>query len=78
MDVSFRISDSCCNLFSCEAIIQNMDMKMSPIKLKYSALELDVYNMNGAENYEPGSEFYQFEFTDSDNSTKGNIAWNEM
>ena len=37
------------------------------------ALELEVYDVNGADVYEPGSEYYQFSCTDSENWIHGNI-----
>ena len=55
-----------------KAPIQNRDMKMIPIKLKYS--DFYVYNINGAEIYEPVCEFYQFKSLHSDISTNGNVV----
>ena len=75
MDVSFRISFSCSSLFSCEVTNGYED---DSIKIEVQpALELDVYN-EPSFFYEPGSKYYQFNSNDSDNSTNGNIDWNEM
>ena len=38
---------------------------------------MDSYNMIGADFYEPGSNFYEFNSTDSDKSNNVNIDWNE-
>ena len=39
-------------------------------------LEVDVYDVNGAD--EPENEYIQFNSTDFDNSTDENIGWNEL
>ena len=78
MDVSFRISFSCCSLLSCAVTTTEIrfedDFKKTEVQ---PALEIDFYNLNEADCYEPVSAFYQLNSTDSDNSTKGNIDWNE-
>ena len=38
---------------------------------------MDSYNMKEADFYELGSDYYQFNSTESDNSTNENIDWNE-
>ena len=79
MDVSFRISFSCCSLFSCEVTTKEYGYEDDSNKTEVQpALELDVYKMNGADFYKPGSEYNQFSSTDSDNSTNGNIDWIEL
>ena len=79
MDVSYRISISGCSLFSSEVTTTDYGYEDDSNNTEVQpALELDVYNMDGAKFYEPGSEYYQFNSTDSDNSTNGIIDWIEM
>ena len=40
-------------------------------------MEVDFYIVIGADVYEPGSEYNQFNSTNSDNPTKGNNDWKE-
>ena len=73
-----RISFSCCSLFSCGVTTTEYRHKDDSNKTEVQpALELDVYNLNGAELFEPGSEYYQFNSTGFDNSTNGNLDWNK-
>ena len=41
------------------------------------AIDVDFYDVFEADVDEPESEFFQFNFTDSDNSTNGNTDWKE-
>ena len=62
MDVSLRISFSCCSLFSCKITTTEYGYEDDSNKIEVqSALELDVYDSNRANFYEPGNEYYQFD-----------------
>ena len=50
MDVSFRISFSCCSLFSCEVTTTYCGTEDDSNKTEVQpALDFDVYNINGAD-----------------------------
>ena len=69
MAVSFSRTFSCCSLFSCEVTTTEYGYEDDCNETEVQpALELDVYNMNGADFYEPGSKYYQFNSTDSDDT----------
>ena len=78
MDV-FRICFLYCSLFSCEVTTTEYGCQDDSKKTRIQPdLELDVNKLKGADFYEPGSEYYQFNSKNSDNSTNGNLDWNEF
>ena len=79
MDVSFRIFFSCCSFFSLGVTTTEYGCEDESNKTEVQpAMERDVCKMTGADFHEPGSEYCQFNSTNSENSTNGNIDWNEM
>ena len=75
MDVSSMISVRCCSLFTTADYGYEYDFHATEVP---PTLEIELYIVNGADFYEPGSEFNQLNSTDSDNSTNKNIDWKEV
>ena len=73
------ISVSCYISFECDSTTTENryqdDFNASEVP---SAFYIDVADVNGADVYEPQSEYYLFSSTESDNSTNGNIGLKEM